>query len=108
MRLVHVGRAEMHVVGGNERQAPGIGQIDQHVLGGAFFRQAVALQFDIEPVGKSRSKLIEHRFGGLRLAFDEQAIDRAARPAGERNQSAGEGGKSGRLTCGQSPGSASR
>ena len=54
VRLVHVGVAEMHVVGRHERQVFGIGEIDQPVFGGALLRQAMALQFDIKPVAEKR------------------------------------------------------
>ena len=52
MRLEHGGLAEMHVIGGDDGDVLAIGQIEQARLGGAFFRQIMALQFDIEPVAE--------------------------------------------------------
>ena len=65
--------AEMHVIGGDQRQLLGIGHVQQRVLGGALFRQAMTLQFDIEPVGESRRQRVQRRFGRLALAIQQTA-----------------------------------
>ena len=43
---------EARIIGRNQRQAKLVGQIDQHALGGGFFRFAVTLQLDIQPVAE--------------------------------------------------------
>ena len=52
VRFVVLARGEERLVGGDERQAARISEIDQRGLAGAFRRHAVALQFDIEPVAE--------------------------------------------------------
>jgi len=47
--LVHLGVGEEHLVGRDQRQVVGIGQIDQAVLDARLLGQAVAHDFDIEP-----------------------------------------------------------
>ena len=73
VRLVHLGGAEMHVVGGDQRQSLRVGEIDQLVFGGALLRQAVPLQLDIEPVAEHRGQPVEQRLGRLRLVLAQQA-----------------------------------
>ena len=52
MGLVIVGGGEMRLVGRHQRQALGVGQIDQAGFGAALLLDAVALQLDIEPVAE--------------------------------------------------------
>ncbi len=59
VRLVHISRAEMHIVGGDERQALGIREIDEFTFRRALFRQSMALQLDIEPIAEHCRELIE-------------------------------------------------
>src|SRR5207245_2657744 len=59
---------------------------DQAGLGSSLFRRAVARQLDIEPVGKSRSELGEHSFGGFGLPFRKQPPNRTLRPAREAEE----------------------
>jgi len=80
MGLIHIGLAEMHVIGGDQRQLFGIGHVQQPILGGAFFRQAMALQFDIKPARKGGRQARQHSVRGIALAFQQQLIDRPARP----------------------------
>ena len=60
------------------------------VLGGAFFGQAVALQFDIKPVGEhAAASRSSSGLGRFALAVQQQRVDRPARPAGQRDQAFG-------------------
>ncbi len=86
VRLVHVGLAEMHVIGRDQRQTPGIGDFDQPVFGSALFGKAVALQFDIETVAEDLGEASDHGVGGGGLALHQQLVDGPAGTAGERDQ----------------------
>ena len=52
MRLVVGAVGEIRLVGRDQRDAFAVSEIDQHRLGHALVRRAVALQFDIEPVAE--------------------------------------------------------
>ena len=52
MGFVIVGRCEIRLVGRDQRQALGVGEIDQPGFDAAFLVDAVALQFDIEAVAE--------------------------------------------------------
>jgi hypothetical protein len=52
MRLVIVGAGEIRLVGRDQRQAHGIGQIDQRGFATAFALNAMTLQLDIKPVAE--------------------------------------------------------
>ncbi len=54
VRFVILRGGEERLVGGHQRNAFAVGEIDQHRLGAFFRRGAVALQFDIEPVAEQR------------------------------------------------------
>ncbi len=89
MRLVHRGGTEVHVIGGNQRQISGIGQVDQRRFGGPFLRQVVTLQFDIEAIVEDRRQPIQQRCSGIGLPFQQQRVDGPARPPGEGDQTFG-------------------
>ena len=89
MRLVVGGGGEIRLVGGDQRQAFVVGEIDQHRLGRALGARAVALQFDIEPVAEQAMQRVEPRGGEMALAGGDGAIERAAGPAGERDDAVG-------------------
>ena len=89
MRLIHVGAAEMHVIGRHQRQLQAIGQVQQSVLGGAFFRQAMTLEFDIQAIEESRRECLQCLFGRRRLAIQQKLVHRPARPAGQQDQALG-------------------
>ena len=89
VRLVHVLVAEMHVVGGDERELPGVGEIDQPVFRGAFGREPMALQLHVKPVREHLRELVEQRGGGFGLAAFDQLVERPAGPARERDQPVG-------------------
>ena len=59
--LVVFGGREERLVGGDERNALGVGEVDERRLDGALLRQAVALQLDIEPVAEGGEQRIDAR-----------------------------------------------
>ena len=81
--------AKIRLVGGDQRHALAIGEIDQRRLGALLGRGAVALQFDIEPVAERREQRIEAGGGEMALPGGNREIERAARPAGERDEAVG-------------------
>ena len=91
MGLIHLGLAEMHVVGGDQRQAAGIGHVQQHILGGALLGQAMALQFDVQPSGKGAGELLQDRVGRITLAFHDRLVEHPARSPGQEDQALGMG-----------------
>ena len=80
---------EERLVGGDQRQALAIGKIDQHRLGRALLRRAVPLQLDIEAVAEQSVQCVEPRGGEMALPRRDRAIERPARPAGQRNDALG-------------------
>ena len=87
--LVVIDGRKERLVGGDERNALGIGEIDERRLDGALLGEAVALQLDIEPVAERREERVQARRGEMRLAGEDRAVDRAVRAAGERDQPLG-------------------
>ena len=80
VRLVVGAVGEIRLVGGDQRNAFAVGEIDQHRLGHALVGRAVALQFDIEPVAEQAVQRVEPRGGEMALAGGDRR-DRAGRPA---------------------------
>src|SRR5258705_12898393 len=89
MGLVRIPAAERHVIGRDERQALGIGKIDQLLLDGRFIGKAVALQFDIDAVAEQIREPVQQHLGGLGLTIGKEAIDRPVRAASEKDQTLG-------------------
>ncbi len=89
MRLVIVRRGEERLVGGDERDAVRIGLVDQHAFGRPLLRRAVPLQFDIEPAVEQPAQRRQPRPDQRRLAGEDRPVERAVRPAGERDQAVG-------------------
>ena len=89
VRFVVGGGCKIRLVGRDQRQTPGIGEIDQHRLGGALARRAVALQLNIKPVAEQARQRVKPRGGEMALPGRDRAIERPARPAGERDDAAG-------------------
>ncbi len=87
--LVVLDGREARLVGGDERNALGVGEIDERGLDGALVGEAVALQLDIEAVAESGEQRIHARGGEMRLARRDDAVDRAVRAAGQRDQPVG-------------------
>ncbi len=86
MGLVVLRGGEARLVGGDERNPLGIGEIDERRLDGALLRQAMALQLDIEAVAEGCEQRIDARGGEMRLSRRDDAVDGAVGPAGERDQ----------------------
>ena len=63
MRREHCPRGEEAVIGGDQRQARGVGQRDQAGFNGVFQRQAVAVQFHDTVVGEGLGEAGEQRLG---------------------------------------------
>ena len=96
--LIHVGLGEIDIVGGDQRQAHRIGHLDQPLLGQPFGlgrtgAVAVALQFDIQPVGVDRRQPGHQRLRLGRLPRPQEAADRAIGAAGQADQPPGMGGQ---------------
>ena len=89
VRLVILAGGEQRLVGRDQRHAARIGELDQRALGGALGGGAVALQLDIEPVAEVPRQRLEARPGERALPGVDRRIERAARPAGERDQPRG-------------------
>ena len=89
MRLVIVGGGEIGLVGRDQRQALGVGEVDQRRLDAALGLDAVALQLDIEPVAEQRSPAARSAAPPVGLIGSERQRDRAVRAAGQRDQALG-------------------
>ncbi len=89
MGVVILALGEERLVGGDEGNVPGIGQLDQRAFGGALARRAVALQLHVQPVAKQLLQGGAARAGEIGLPGDDCRIERPARPAGERDQAVG-------------------
>ena len=87
--LVVLGGGEIRLIGRDQRDALRVGEIDQQRLGLPFGRHAVALQFDVEPVAKQFEQRLKPRGGEMALPGGDGGIERAARPAGERDHALG-------------------
>ena len=66
--LVVLDGGKARLVGGHERNALGVGEIDERRFDGALVGKAVALQLDIEAVAESGEQRIHARGGQVRLA----------------------------------------
>ena len=89
VRLVVLAGREIRLVGGDQRDALGVGHVEQHRLGEAFALDAVALQLDVEPVAEQRRQRVAARGRQRAVAGNDGSVQRPARPAGERNEAVG-------------------
>ena len=89
MRLVVLALGEERLVGGDERDAARIGELDERRLGGAFGGGAVALQLDVEPVAEQTRQRLAAPARQTALTGDDRGIERPARASGQRNQAIG-------------------
>jgi hypothetical protein len=80
---------EADVVGGDERQAVGVGEFDHRRFDVRLDALAVAVEFDIEPVGERPCKLEQRRFRRFGLALLHERGERAFAAAGERDEAFG-------------------
>ena len=87
--VVILALGEERLVGGDEGNVPGIGQLDQRAFGGPLARRAVALQLHVQPVAEQLLQGGAARAGEIGLPGDDRRIERPARPAGERDQAVG-------------------
>ena len=86
MRLVVVGRGEIDLVGGDDRQRARVGEIEQHRLGLDLVLEAVALDLDVEPVAEDLLQHLQALERHLLLALAQRHVDRAVGSAGQRDQ----------------------
>ena len=80
---------EERLVGGDERNAAAIAELDQGRLDRALARHAVALQFDIKAIAEPALQFFAARQRQGVLAGRNGNVERAIGPAGERDQSVG-------------------
>ena len=66
MGLVIVGGGKIRLVGRDQRKALGVGEIDQAGFDAALLVDAVALQFDVEPVAEQACQPVAARRGQAR------------------------------------------
>ena len=86
MGFVIVRGREIRLVGRDQRQSLGIGEIDQAGLGAAFLLDAVALQLDIEPVAEQARQPVAARRRERRLIGIDRQRDRPLGAAGQGDQ----------------------
>ena len=86
VRLVVVGRGEIDLVGGDDRQRARIGELEQRRLGLDLVLQAVALDLDVEPVAENLLQRLQALERQLLLALAQRLVDGAVRAAGQRDQ----------------------
>jgi hypothetical protein len=89
VRLVIVGGGEIRLVGRDQRQAHGIGHVDQDGFAAAFVLKPMALQFDVEPVTEQFREDIATRLSQNRQLGADGLRDHSFRSARQRDQPAG-------------------
>ena len=86
MRLVVGGGGEIGLVGRDQRQAAAVGELDQRRLGHFLGFEPVALELHVEAVAENLGEALEATFGEVGHVMAERAVDRAGRPAGQRDE----------------------
>ena len=95
----HLGLGKIHVVGGDQRQAQVIGDVDHRPLGRGLGRDRlaivlhVALEFNVKAVAEDRVQRGRMGAGVIQLARRRQLPQGAGRPAGQADQPGGVAGK---------------
>jgi hypothetical protein len=89
VRLMIGAVGKIRLIGGDQRNALGIGEINQHRLGHALVGGAVALQLDIKAVAEQAVQRVEPRGGEVALACRDRAVERPAWPPSERDDALG-------------------
>ncbi len=84
--LVVVRRREIRLVGRNERESFGVGEIDQPGLDAALLLDAVTLQFDIEAIAEQARQPLATRRRQRRMIGGERQRDRPVGAAGQHDQ----------------------
>ena len=93
MGLVHVLVGEETLIGRDQRQILGIGQIDQLALDLVLVLKEMSLQFDVEPPRKQTCQTVEHRRGIGLAARQEHAPDSPFEPRRQGDQPVGHTGQ---------------
>ncbi len=83
MGFVIVGAGEIRLVGRDQRQAHGIGHIDQHGFAATLALEPVTLQLDVEPVTEQFRQNIATRLRERRLIGVDGLGDGPVRAAGQ-------------------------
>ena len=86
MRLVIVIAGEIRLVGRDQRQPLGVGEIDQAGFDATLLVDAVALQFDIEAIAEQIRQPVAARGSQCGVIAMQRQRDRPIRTAGQRNQ----------------------
>ena len=87
MRRMHRGLGEIDIIGGDDRQAMGIGQTQQRGLDHAFHRQAMAVQFHHHIVGaEDLLQLRQQPRGRIPPPIRQQPPERAGGASGQQDQ----------------------
>ena len=84
--FVIVIRREIRLVGRDQRQSLGIGEIDQAGFDAAFLVDAMALQFDIETIAEQAGQPVATVARKRRVIGMQRQRDRAVGAAGQRDQ----------------------
>ena len=85
------GVGEIGIVGGDDRQAPLLGEVEQAALDRLLVGQPVPLQLHVETIAEAACEAIEKIGGGVALAVLQQPAERSGRTAGEQDQALGVG-----------------
>ena len=86
VRLVVVGRGEVDLVGGHDRQRAGVGELEQHRLGLDLVLEAVTLDLDVKPVAENLLERLETLERDLLLPLAQRFADGPVRSAREHDQ----------------------
>ena len=89
VRLVILARGEVRLVGRHQRNATGIGKLDQVRLRDTLSRHAMPLQLDIEPVAEQPLQFLAARQRQRALTAADRRVQRPVRSAAERNEAVG-------------------
>ncbi len=85
--FVILGCGEVGLIGRDQRNAARVGEFDQNRLHRAFARHAVTLHLEIKAIAEQMLQHLAARLHQRVLSGGNRRIERAARPAGERDQS---------------------
>ena len=87
-------------VGRDQRQAAGVGEVDQGRLRRFLDRVAASRQLDVKPLGEERLKVVDIGFGLGLLTVGKKPRQRPFRSRGECDQTVAETLELGNSTCG--------
>ncbi len=89
MGFIIIGAGEIRLVGRDQRQPLGIGQIDQSRLDASFGVDAMTLQLDIEPVAEQLRQPLAALRGEIGMVERQRLRDRPVRTTGQRDHALG-------------------